>query len=123
MERQHVMIVEDDEMVADMLGMSLEMRGYETTIVNTGEEALEKVKEDPPGVIVLDFKLPGIDGDVVCEEVRKLYSLEELPVIIITAVSDTDVGERIEGLEINMYLRKPFKPKILMNKIEELLSK
>ncbi len=108
-----VLLVDDEEEFVKTLGERLEMRGIEPTTAFTGEAALKRIAEEQPDIMVLDIKMPGIDGMEVLRRVRKAYP--RIEVIMLTAHgSDKDKAEA-ERLGAFAYLRKPVDLELLTN--------
>lgn len=109
-----VLIVDDDEALAEMLALVLQGEGFTSRIVKRGDQAVAAFREYKPDVVLLDLMLPGLDGIDVCRELR----LESgVPIVMLTARTDTlDV---VRGLESGAddYISKPFKPKELIARI------
>jgi two-component system response regulator ResD len=116
-----VLVVEDDDTVANVVVGYLQRGGHAATRVADGQAALDSVAEAAPDIIVLDLMLPGVDGLEVCRQVRK--DLPNLPVVMLTALSEPD--DRILGLELGAddYVTKPFSPRELMLRIESVLRR
>jgi CheY-like chemotaxis protein len=89
-----ILVVDDSQLVKDIVKLRLESLGYEVALASSGEEALEQVHESPPALIVLDIRMPGIDGYEVCRLLRQDPDpkVRELPVIALTSMDDTQVG-------------------------------
>lgn len=100
-----VLVVEDDQDLAEMLGIVLNGAGIEVDLVSRGDEVLEVFKNNQPDVVLLDVMLPGIDGVEVCKALRK--ESPRIPIIFLSARGDT--GDKIKGLEAGAddYLVKP----------------
>jgi two-component system response regulator ResD len=116
-----VLVVDDDETVADVVVSYLERSGHITSLVGDGPAALAAVAADPPDLIVLDLMLPGIDGLEVCRRVRAAYP--DLPVIMLTALGEAE--DRIAGLEVGAddYVTKPFSPRELALRVDSVLRR
>jgi two-component system response regulator MtrA len=115
-----VLIVDDDTALAEMLGIVLRGEGYEHAIVTRGDEALSTFREFKPDLVLLDLMLPGQDGIDVCKEIR---AESGVPIVMLTAKSDTvDV---VVGLESGAddYVVKPFKPKELVARVRARLRR
>ncbi|MFM7500466.1 MAG: response regulator, partial [Actinomycetota bacterium] len=82
-----VMVVDDDQDLAEMLGIVLNGVGIEVDLVSRGDEVLEVFRNNPPDLVLLDIMLPGLDGIEVCKEIRK-HSMR-VPIVMLTAKSDT----------------------------------
>jgi DNA-binding response OmpR family regulator len=115
-----VLVVEDDDDIADVLRRSLRQEGHEVRTAADGEDALRLASEFVPDLVVLDLGLPGIDGVEVC---RRLREAGDVPILILTARSDT--GDRVEGLDAGAddYLVKPFEREELLARMRALLRR
>lgn len=115
-----VLLVEDNETLAELTQSYLEEAGYKVTIISNGLEAREYIIEQQPDLTVLDLMLPGMDGLEVCRQVRSEY---KNPIIILTAKNDPI--DEILGLEIGAddYLAKPVDPKLLLSHIRAKLRR
>lgn len=115
-----VLVVEDDEEIADVLRRSLRQEGHEVRTAADGEDALRQASEFVPDLVVLDLGLPRLDGIEVC---RRLRSGGDVPILILTARSDT--GDRVEGLDAGAddYLVKPFERSELLARMRALLRR
>ena len=105
--KQKVLLVEDETIVRESLRDWLTEDGYDVECVDTGEEALERVKKEEFGVIVLDLRLPGIDGLQVFEQAKELKP--ETKGVIITAYPSKETLDKARKLGLVDYLVKPFK--------------
>ena len=115
-----VLTVEDDERIRTALRLALEDEGWEVDEVASGEEALDAFSRVPADVVLVDIMLPGIDGFDICRAIRKS---SDVPIVMITARSDTH--DVVAGLEAGAddYLTKPFAPKELSARIRALLRR
>jgi two-component system response regulator MtrA len=112
--RGRVLVVDDDAALAEMLGIVLRTEGFDSRVCRTGDGALAEFRDYRPDVVLLDLMLPGKDGIDVCKEIR---AESGVPIVMLTARSDTvDV---VVGLESGAddYVVKPFKPKELVARI------
>ena len=112
-----VLIVEDDRDIAHLLRLYLEKAGYTVDLALTGEEVIERVRREPPDLVLLDLMLPGIDGMTICRTLREDRATAEIPIIILSARADE--SDRIHGLEIGAddYVTKPFSPKEVVARV------
>ncbi|PMH41215.1 hybrid sensor histidine kinase/response regulator [Vibrio sp. 10N.286.49.B3] len=118
-----LLVIADDEPVnLQILDSFLRMEGYRVRIACDGEETLDLIKQEKPELLLLDIMMPGMNGYQVCEKLRKSYDLAELPIIMLTALNQTD--DRIRGFEAgaNDYLSKPFNKQELAARITAHLS-
>jgi DNA-binding response OmpR family regulator len=111
---QRVLVVEDDPAIARLLEVELSEAGYAVELAGTGAQGLAAIERDEPAVVVLDVRLPDIDGLSVCRQARR--SGHGMPILMLTALDR--VGDRVLGLDAGAddYLAKPFA-------IEELLAR
>jgi DNA-binding response OmpR family regulator len=115
-----VLVVEDDDDIADVLRRSLRQEGHEVRTAGDGEEALTMAAEFVPDLVILDLGLPRLDGVEVC---RRLRADGDGPILILTARTDT--GDRVEGLDAGAddYLVKPFERTELLARMRALLRR
>jgi DNA-binding response OmpR family regulator len=112
-----VLLVDDEEEFASALAERLQLRGFHVQIANDGEAALACLKADPPQVVVLDLKMPGLGGVEVLRQMRSHHP--QIPVILLSGLSSTRPGsEETEFGEFD-YLVKPVEIEVLVQKILE----
>ena len=118
---QRVLVVEDDPSIARLLEIELEEAGYAPAVVDTGAGALEAMGRDHPDVVVLDLRLPDIDGRTVCRQARRAG--HAMPILMLTALDR--VGDRVLGLDAGAddYLPKPFAVEELLARLRALLRR
>jgi DNA-binding response OmpR family regulator len=116
-----VLVVDDDETVAQVVVSYLERAGHQVEHVADGAAALKAIDANPPDLLVLDLMLPEIDGLEVCRRVRRSHP--DLPVIMLTALGEAE--DRIAGLEVGAddYVTKPFSPRELVLRIDSVLRR
>ncbi|HEY5189836.1 MAG TPA: response regulator transcription factor [Solirubrobacteraceae bacterium] len=116
-----VLVVEDDDAIAQVLMRSLRMEGYEVRVAEDGTAALEQAHGFLPDLVVLDLGLPGIDGIEVAKELRR--QSDDVPILILTARDA--VESRVEGLDAGSddYLVKPFERQELLARLRALLRR
>ncbi len=123
--KRKILIVEDEAVVRESVRDWLAEDGYDVECVETGEEALERIKAEEFGIVVLDLRLPGIDGLQVFEQAKELKP--ETKGVIITAYPSKETLEKAKGLGLLEYLPKPFKvedlEKIINGALGELEEK
>lgn len=115
-----ILIVDDDNNIAELISLYMTKECYETMIVNDGESALDAVESFEPNLILLDIMLPGIDGYQVCREVRSKHSI---PIIMLSAKGE--VFDKVLGLELGAddYIEKPFDSKELVARSKAVLRR
>ena len=118
--KQKILIVDDDENIAELISLYLLKECYETQIVHDGESALQAFPVFQPDLILLDLMLPGIDGYQVCRELRKDTSV---PIIMLSAKGE--VFDKVLGLELGAddYIIKPFDSKELVARVKAVLRR
>ncbi|MDY5414160.1 response regulator transcription factor [Anaerotignum sp.] len=119
-EKQKILVVDDDQHIAELISLYLMKDGYDTQEVYDGRQALEEVISYAPDMILLDLMLPGMDGYQVCAEVRKT---SKVPIIMLTAKGET--FDKVLGLELGAddYIVKPFDPKELVARVKAVLRR
>ena len=115
-----VLIVEDEESMADPLSFLLRKEGFSTTIASTGHEALDAYESNGADIVLLDVMLPGMSGTEVC---RTLRSKSNVPIIMVTA-RDTEI-DKVLGLELGAddYMTKPYSARELVARIRAVLRR
>lgn len=118
-----VLIVEDEPALVTMLRYNLEREGYQVDEASDGEEALLKIEESTPDIILLDWMLPRLSGLEVCRRVRRRTETRDLPIIMLTARGEE--ADRVRGLDTGAddYVTKPFSPSELLARIRSLLRR
>ena len=118
--KQKILIVDDDENIANLISLYLTKECYETRIEHDGQSALDAFKEYAPNLILLDIMLPGLDGYEVCREIR---IESKVPIIMLSA--KTEVFDKVLGLELGAddYIIKPFDSKELVARVKAVLRR
>ena len=120
---EHVLIVEDEEDVVELIRYNLTKEGFRCESASTGQEALERAQAMLPDLVLLDLMLPVLDGLQVCKRLKSVPMTENIPIIMVTAKSDeTDI---VTGLELGAddYVTKPFSPKVLIARVRAVLRR
>jgi two-component system OmpR family response regulator len=115
-----VLLVEDDPRLAELVTEYLSSYEFTVDLVTRGDAALERFKSASPDVVVLDLMLPGMDGMVVCRQIR---NISEVPILILTAREDT--YDEVSGLEqgADDFVNKPVQPRVLLARLRALLRR
>ena len=118
--KQKILIVDDDNNIAELISLYLTKECFETMIVNDGESVMPVMESFSPNLILLDIMLPGMDGYQVCREIRATYSL---PIIMLSAKGE--VFDKVLGLELGAddYIEKPFDSKELVARVKAVLRR
>ncbi len=117
-----ILMVDDDKLVTDLLEKLLKSEGYETASVNESINAIDVAKVEMPDLILLDLMMPQPDGFRLCRMFRETNEFAQTPIIIVTALDDSDSRAVAFGAGANDYLAKPFHPHELSEKILENLE-
>ena len=120
-DKPKVLIVDDDRDLLDMIGLFVEIEGYETELVVDGELALNAIQKDPPDLMILDLVMPGIGGFEVLSRLKKLMPSLNLPVVMVTAQEENSL--RVEALQSGVvdYIQKPVDFAVLSARIRSAL--
>lgn len=118
--KQKILIVDDDQNIAELISLYLTKECFETTIAGDGETALKLAETFEPNLILLDLMLPGIDGYQVCREIR---SKSSTPIIMLSAKGE--IFDKVLGLELGAddYMEKPFDSKELVARVKAVLRR
>ncbi len=118
--KQHILIVDDDDLMRRSLAYNLEQAGYTTSTAGTGEDALARIEFETPDLVILDIGLPGMDG---LDALRHIHRTETIPVIFLTA-RRRELDE-VLGLELGAddYVTKPFDIDVLLARIKAVLRR
>jgi CheY-like chemotaxis protein len=117
-----LLLVEDNELNRDMLSRRLGRAGFDTSIAEDGEQALRKVAEERPAVVLLDMNLPIVDGWTVCQRLRADKELAATPIIALTAHAMAADRDRAMAAGCDDYATKPIDFPALLEKIQRLLD-
>ena len=128
MEKKLILITDDDPDVREFLKLILETGPYELTFAAHGEEALEKIREKVPDLLVLDLLMPNKDGFEVIKELKENPQFSNVPILILTSVKKQASERRYEletglALDIDDYVEKPVNPKDLIHRVEKILTR
>ncbi len=115
-----ILIIEDEEAIADLEKDYLELSGFEVIIKNTGDEGLKTALEENFDLIVLDLMLPGIDGFEICKKIREV---KNIPIIMVSAKKDDIDKIRGLGLGADDYMTKPFSPSELVARVKAHMAR
>jgi two-component system phosphate regulon response regulator PhoB len=123
MPNERVLVVEDEEDIQELVQFNLAKDGYRVAVARTGEEALRKIRSDPPDLVLLDLMLPGVNGLEVCRLVRGDPKTQALPIVMLTAKGEE--ADIVTGLELGAddYVPKPFSPRVLLARLRAVLRR
>ncbi len=121
--KKKILLVDDEQDMVYAVKMQLEADGFQVLTAPDGQEGLDKARKESPDLVILDLMLPKIDGYKVCRMLKFDEKYKKIPIIIYTARAQA-VDEKL-GYEVgaDAYMTKPFDPKKLLAKINELLNR
>jgi two-component system alkaline phosphatase synthesis response regulator PhoP len=123
MARGRILVVEDDDDIAELIGYNLEREGYDVKRVESGEAALDRVAKERPDLVLLDLMLPKLDGLEVCRRLKAGAQTRDLPVVMVTAKGEE--SDVVAGLELGAedYITKPFRARELVARVRAVLRR
>ncbi|KAI5914419.1 response regulator transcription factor [Thauera sp. 2A1] len=120
--KKKILIADDEQNIVISLEFLMKREGYEVTIANDGEEAVQRIREGRPDLVLLDVMMPRKSGFDVCQEVRADPALASVRIMMLTAKGrDTEVSKGL-ALGADAYMTKPFSTKELVEKVRSLLE-
>jgi len=120
---KQILCIEDEPEMIDLIRLILGRRGFEVVGAAGGKEGLEKVRQQPPDLVLLDLMMPDMDGWEVYQQMKADEKTKDIPVIVVTAKAQSI--DKVLGLHIakvDDYIAKPFSPQDLLNSVEKVLS-
>jgi DNA-binding response OmpR family regulator len=123
MGKKHILIVEDDEDIQQLVSFNLLKAGFHVTCADDGEEGLAQIAENNFDCLILDLMLPGMSGYEVCRTIRENEEKSKIPIVMLTAKGEEN--DIVTGLESggDDYITKPFSPKVLVARIKSVLRR
>ena len=121
--QKKILVVDDDAELVELIGFNLKQAGYAIGTASNGVDAIKKARSLEPDLIVLDVMMPELDGFAVCEILRRDATTASIPIMMLTAIS-SELGRMAAlGSGANDFITKPFSPRSLVSRIEDLLEK
>lgn len=120
--RHRVLIVDDDEALADVLSTRLARQGFGTLIADSGRKAMQLAQRDLPDCILLDLRLPDVDGFDLCQDLVDAPQTSAIPVIIVSGLDRPDIIRRCRAAGCYYYVRKPYDPNALLTLIRQAID-
>jgi DNA-binding response OmpR family regulator len=122
-DRKHILVVDDERDLLEVVVYNLNRAGYETSVATNGRDALDRINADPPDLVLLDLMLPEMSGTEVATRVRTNPVTAGVPIIMLTAKAEE--VDQIVGLKVGAddYVTKPFSPKVLLARVEAVLRR
>jgi two-component system phosphate regulon response regulator PhoB len=123
MAKEHILVVDDEEDILELVRYNLVKEGYRVTAVASGEEALKSARSARPDIILLDLMLPGVDGLEVCRLLKQDSKTRHVPIIMLSAKGEE--ADIVTGLELGAadYITKPFSPRVLVARLRAVLRR
>jgi len=123
MQKTKILIIDDDADIRDVLNITLTEEGFDVTEAPDGEEGLKLALKKGPDLVIVDYKMPKMDGRQVCKEIKKDILLSHMPIIMLTGKSD--VSDKVGGIESGAddYIVKPFEPQELLARIRMVIRR
>ena len=115
-----ILVIDDEPGIRDLLDTLLRRKGYDVIVAESGEKGLECFRRERPDVLVLDLKMPGMDGLTVLRQVRSLDPI--MPVIILTGAGTAETEQRVRALGVTEYVEKEFSLHLLGDALKRLLK-
>jgi len=123
MGEEHILVVDDERDIRELVDYNLLRDGFEVTCAPDGEQALEIARSENPDMVVLDLMLPGINGLEVCRLMQEDEQTSDIPIVMLTAKGQE--ADIVTGLEMGAddYVTKPFSPKVLVARVKAVLRR
>lgn len=117
-----ILVIDDEKDFVRVIKQTLTNEGYEVITAFNGKEALEKVRNEAPNLMILDINMPVIDGYEVCKKLRKDPLYKRLPIIMLTVRKD--IEDQVKGMKLGSdeYMIKPFDPEELLLRVKNILQ-
>jgi DNA-binding response OmpR family regulator len=121
--RKKILVVDDDAELVELISFNLKQAGYTVGTASDGADAIKKARSLAPDLIVLDVMMPELDGFAVCEILRRDTATASIPIMMLTAISGELGRLAALGSGATDFVTKPFSPRLLLGRIENLLKK
>ena len=118
-----ILIVEDSETIREMVAYRLTESGYDVETASDGKEGLRKIKEVKPDLVVLDIRMPGMDGFEVCEKAKADPAIKHIPILFLTTATQKADYEKGRECGADGYVTKPYEGTGLVDEVKRVLQK
>ena len=119
---KRILIVDDETAIHNILKFILVKNGYKVRVAKNGEDALKKIEEESPDLLMIDVMMPKMSGYDVCERLKEKGIFGQFPIIMLSAKSQEEDIKKASSLGISCYITKPFSPISVINKVKEILG-
>jgi DNA-binding response OmpR family regulator len=120
--RRTILVIDDDEALAEVLSRRLEQQGFASKTADSGAKGLAMARADRPDLILLDLRLPDKDGFAICEELADSNQTCEIPIIILSGLERPDIIRRARAAGCHFFVRKPYDPNALLVLIRQAID-
>jgi len=118
-----ILVADDEIHIRTLLKITLEMVGYEVDVAADGQEALERIEVQIPDLILLDIKMPRLNGWQVCEKLKSDEKTRNIPIIMVTAFGQKEAKQRSFDLGADEFISKPFETPALLDTVKKLVER
>ncbi len=118
-----ILIADDEIHIRTLLKITLEMEGYEVAMAADGQEALDRIDDQVPDLILLDIKMPNMNGWQVCEKLKSDEKTRNIPIIMVTAFGQKEARQRSLDLGADEFFPKPFETPALLEVVKKLINR
>ena len=118
-----VLVADDEVHIRTLLKITLEMVGYEVDVAADGQETLERVEAQIPDLILLDIKMPRLNGWQVCEKLKTDEKTKNIPIIMVTAFGQKEARQRSLDLGADGFISKPFETPALLDAVKKIFDR
>jgi CheY-like chemotaxis protein len=116
-----ILVIDDEQSIRNLFGILFRLKGYDVVLAESGQKGLEVFRRERPDVVVLDLKMPGMNGITVLQHLRSLNPLQ--PVIVLTGAGTPELEQEIRALGMTEYVEKEFSLHLLGDALKRLLGK
>jgi len=117
-----ILVVDDEPDILKMVTFRLKKEGYEVITAKDGQEALDLINRERPDLVLLDLRLPVMDGYEVCKRLKTDKNLKQIPVVFLTASVTSSIAEKVKAFNADSYLIKPFDPVKLLETVKKFIK-
>ena len=120
--QKKILIIEDSAVTVSMLTARIETEGYQVISAEDGTKGLDMMRQDNPDLVILDIRMPGMDGFEVCRIAKNDLQLKKIPIIIVTTATQEKDKQKGKDLGADLYITKPYDGQQLLREIDNILK-